>query len=63
MEWEPQGGRGHFKGIGNCSELNGSSLKSYIYLLTPEPVSVTLFEERVFVGVIKDLEITGSWIT
>ena len=33
-----------------------------IYPQPPDPVSVTLFEERVFADIIKDLEMRLSWI-
>ena len=38
------------------SELNGGP-KTYIYILTPEVVDVTLFGKSVFTDVIKDLEV------
>lgn len=44
------------------SGLNGGSWKDTSMSQSPEPVSITLFEEKIFTDVIKDFQVRSSWI-
>lgn len=41
---------------------SGGPENSYVHILIPKPVSMTLFGKRVFAGVIKGLEMRLFWV-